>query len=196
MTTFNSYVPKRSIKLLECWINELHLEVKVTKPRKSKLGDFKVIGDQLIISINNNLNKYAFLITLVHEIAHAFVFKKYQNTVLPHSRSWKLTYKALMLNFLTTDYFPDDILKVLCKHMIYPSASSYSDISLVKVLRKYDSLKKDTLSDLNIGDIFRISSGKEFVKGKKIRKRYKCIECSTNKVYLFHPFADVTKFND
>ena len=163
MTTFNSYVPKRSIKLLECWINELHLEVKVTKPRKSKLGDFKVIGDQLIISINNNLNKYAFLITLVHEIAHAFVFKKYQNTVLPHSRSWKLTYKALMLNFLTTDYFPDDILKVLCKHMIYPSASSYSDISLVKVLRKYDSLKKDTLSDLNIGDIFRISSGKQFV---------------------------------
>ena len=81
MTTFNSYVPKRSIKLLECWINELHLEIKVTKPRKSKLGDFKVIGDQLIISINNNLNKYAFLITLVHEIAHAFVFQKYQNTV-------------------------------------------------------------------------------------------------------------------
>jgi len=196
MTTFNSYVPKRSIKLLECWINELHLVIKVTKPRKSKLGDFKVIGDQLIISINNNLNKYAFLITLVHEIAHAFVFQKYQNTVLPHSRSWKLTYKALMLNFLTTDYFPDDILKVLCKHMIYPSASSYSDISLVKVLRKYDKLKKNTLSDINIGDIFRISSGKQFVKGKRIRKRYKCIEYSTNKVYLFHPLADVIKVND
>jgi hypothetical protein len=66
-------------------------------------------------------------------------------------------------------------------------------LELVKVLKKYDQVKSFTISDLVAGDLFKIASGKIFVKGEKIRKRYKCIECTTNKVYLFHPFAEVIK---
>ena len=121
------------------------------------------------------------MITLTHELAHAFVFKKYQNRLKPHAKSWQLTFKSLMLNFLTPDYFPDDILKVLSLHMISPKASTFSDLEFVRVLKKYDQFTSVTISDLAVGDSFKIANGKIFVKGEKIRKRYKCIEHKTNK---------------
>ena len=98
-----------------------------------------------------------------------------------------------MLNFLTPDFFPEDILKVLSRHMISPKASTFADLELVRVLKKYDQLPSVTISDLAVGDSFKIANGKIFVKGEKIRKRYKCIEYKTNKTYLFHPFAEVIK---
>ena len=193
MSIFYSFVPEKSNKLLQCWVDELKVTVKILTPRKTKLGDFKVRGNQMSITVNNNLNKYSFLITLTHELAHAFVFKKYQNRLKPHAKSWQLTFKSLMLNFLTPDFFPEDILKVLSRHMISPKASTFADLELVRVLKKYDQFPSVTISDLAVGDSFKIANGKIFVKGEKIRKRYKCIEYKTNKTYLFHPFAEVIK---
>ena len=193
MSAFYSFAPKKSHKLLRCWVDELKIDVRISNPRKTKLGDFKVTGNRMSISINNNLNKYSFLITLTHELAHAFVFKKYRNRVKPHAKSWKLTFRSLMINFLSPDYFPEDILKVLSLHMINPKASTSTDLDLVKVLRKYDQVESLILSDLALGECFRTTSGRIFIKGEKIRKRYKCVECKTNKIYLFYPFAEVTK---
>ena len=193
MNSFYSFVPDKSHKLLECWLDELKVNVKLANPRKTKLGDFRVRGGQMMITINSDLNKYSFLITLVHEIAHAFVFQKHQNQVKPHDRSWRLTFKSLMLNFLTPDYFPADILKALSHHMINPRASTFSDLRLVEVLKRYDSSQSVTISDLVIGELFRSTNGKVFVKREKIRKRFRCIEAKTNKIYLFHPFAEVIR---
>ena len=193
MSSFYSFVPQTSKELLQRWIDELHVKVQVSDPRRTKLGDFKVKNDQLSITINNNLNKYSFLITLIHELAHAFVFKKYQNTVFPHGRIWKLTFKSLMLYFLSPDYFPIDILEILSRHMKNPKASTFTDLELSKVLKKYDQVKSLIISDLAVGDLFQIANGKRFIKGKKMRKRYRCIEQKTNKVYLFHPFTEAIK---
>ena len=192
-SVFYSFVPKESNRLLACWIAELNINIKVSNPRKTKLGDFKVKGDNMIISINNNLNKYSFLITLVHELSHAFVFKKYKDKVKPHGKSWQLTFKSLMLNFLTPDFFPKDILKVLSAHMIAPKASTFSDLELVKVLRRYDTETSLVVSDLAYGDLFMDSRNKIFVKGIKNRKRYRCLEHKTNRLYLFHAYAQVIK---
>ena len=87
MSIFYSFVPEKSNKLLQCWVDELKVTVKILAPRKTKLGDFKVRSNQMSITVNNNLNKYSFLITLTHELAHAFVFKKYQNRLKPHAKS-------------------------------------------------------------------------------------------------------------
>ena len=193
MKTFYPYVTERSHKLLDCWIDYLKIEVTVSNPRKTKLGDFKVINGKMYISVNNNLNKYSFLITLVHEIAHAFVFKKHHNSVKPHARSWQLTFKSLLINFLTPDYFPEDILKVLSRHIIKPKASTFSDRDLVNVLRKYDNVKSCVLSDISFGQYFKNSSGRIFIKGERLRKRYKCIDFNSGKIYLFHPITPVIK---
>ena len=191
MSAFYAFVPTKSTKLLQCWVDELNVTVVVSTPRKTKLGDFKVRGNKLIVSVNNNLNKYAFLITFTHELAHAFVFKKHKNKVLPHGVSWKLTFKSMLLNFLSPEFFPDDVLKVLSKHIINPKASTFSDLELVKVLRKYDNQSLLTISDIEEGGEFSLTNGKTFIKGKQLRKRFRCVQQKTNKVYLFHPFAEV-----
>lgn len=193
MSSFYSFVPASATKLLCSWVNELNVKIKISKPRKTKLGDFKVRDNILFITVNNNLNKYSFLITLTHELAHAFVFKKHQYTDSPHGKIWQLTFKSLMLNFLSPECFPEDILKVLSRHMICPKASTFSDLALLKVLKKYDNVNTYIVLDLADGDMFRISNGKTFIKMGKRRTRYECIESKTNKVYLFHPFAEVIK---
>ena len=55
MSVFTSFVPQKSNKLLECWVNELNINVKVTNPRRTKLGDFKVIDNHMNITINTNM---------------------------------------------------------------------------------------------------------------------------------------------
>jgi len=193
MCSFCSFVPEKSNKLLKRWVKDLNVDVRISKPRATKLGDFKVRDNMMIITINNNLNKYSFLITLTHELAHAFVFKQYRNTLKPHCIIWKSTFKSLMLNFLTLDFFPEDILKALSSYIINPKASTFSDLKLLQSLRRYNQVRLFALSDLATGDLFKTPNGKVFLKGKRIRTRYQCVECKTDKIYLFHPFSEVIK---
>ena len=78
-------------------------------------------------------------------------------------------------------------------HMIDPKASTFADLDLVKVLRKYDQEISLVLSDLSFGDVFMDPRSRVFVKGEKNRKRYRCLEQKTNKVYLFHAYTEVIK---
>ena len=191
MDSLKVFLPEPSLQKINTWINELNVQLKITKPRRTKLGDFKVINHNLFISINNDLNPYSFLITLTHELAHAFVYVKYRTRVLPHGYEWQETFKSMMLNFLHPEIFPQDILKALSVHLKSPKASTCTDVDLARILKKYDDKEALTISDINEGAFFSTEKGKIFKKGKKLRKRYKCIECMSNKVYLFHPLAEV-----
>jgi len=193
MKSYKTYVPEKSITQLQYWIDELGVLIKLTKPRSSKLGDFKIRKGELLISINNNLNPYSFLITLTHELAHAFVYKNHKNTKDPHGKKWQLMFKSMLLNFLTPDYFPKDILEALSLHIRKPNASTLSDIKLSSILQTYDTDKTIIISDINEGEEFSLSNGKVFRKGPKLRKRYRCIEKHTKKIYLIHPLADVSR---
>ena len=41
------------------------------------------------------------------------------------------------------------------------------------------------------GTLFEIKGGRIFKKGEKIRKRYKCVEVKTGKLYLFSAVYEV-----
>jgi SprT protein len=191
MNALKVFLPAASLQKVTDWTNELDIQINITNPRRTKLGDFKVVKNALLISINNDLNPYSFLITLTHELAHAFVYVKYKRGVFPHGLQWQDTFKSMMLNFLSPTIFPDDVLKVLSVHLQQPKASTCTDVNLATILKKYDYKKALTISDIKDGSIFSISNGKIFKKGKQLRKRYKCVECASNKVYLFHPLAEV-----
>ena len=189
------FIPENSIQLIEKWINKLNVDLKFVNPRKTKLGDFRfdnINGYQ--ITVNNDLNIFSSLITLTHEIAHAFVYKKYQNVVSPHGKEWKDTYKSLMLNFFNLEIFPEDILSSLAKHLISPPASTSYDINLSFILRKYDVNKSLTVNDIKFGEKF-VYSSKIFVKVKKLRKRIKCYDQKNKKFYLFNPLAKIGLIN-
>ena len=185
------YIPKESIPLISKWINELDISLKFVLPRNTKLGDYRYDnkkGNQ--ITINNDLNPYATLITLTHEIAHAFVFKRYGSNHQPHGIEWKKMYKSLMLNFLNPKIFPHNILAALSAHMINPSSSSSNDINLILTLREYDSKKSLTIDQIKLGEKF-LYSGRLFVKHSYLRKRIKSLEVKSQKIYLFNPITKI-----
>ena len=192
MEILKKHIPKESLPQIKKWIEELDIAVKVTKSRNTKLGDFRVTRKgEYLISINYDLNEYAFLITLTHEIAHAFVWRKYKSKVYPHGAEWKNTFKKMMLNFLNSNIFPDDILRVLSKHIKNLKASTANDYNLSRTLKNYDKNPKQTIDEIPDGSIFSTINGKQFVKIEKLRKRYKCKEIISEKIYFFNPVARV-----
>ena len=180
---------KKVIKLLE----SEPVIIRVTKKRISKHGDFRIKANgDFFITINESTNPYRFLITLLHEIAHYIVFKRYSNISKPHGPEWKLAYRKILLPFLNKQIFPDQICRCLAHYMKNPKASTDRDLNLFMALRKYD--KKENYSlilEIEKGQSFRIKGGRKFIKLNKRRKLYECREVSSNRIYLFSPQAEV-----
>ena len=187
-------IPKASHELIKKLIDSENLTIKVVKTRKTKHGDFRSLKNRKFqITLNKIDNKYRFLITLVHELAHFKVFQSFGNSVNPHGTEWKKTYKFLMLPFLNNLIFPEDVLRYLALHMINPPATTDSDLNLVVALQKHDLIddKKMFLFEIPEKSIFIHNSSKLFVKLNKRRKRYICKELSSGKKYLFSPVARI-----
>ena len=72
-----------------------------------------------------------------------------------------------------------------------PKASSCSDLALMKGLSKYNNVQHIVLDDIKIGSSFVFREKRVFVKMEKLRKRYRCKEIATNKIYLFSPLATI-----
>ena len=122
-----NYIPKSSHSLLSDLIGSEKLIIKIVNSRKTKHGDFRsLVNGKYQITVNKTNNKYRFLITLIHELAHFRINKSYGNSVNPHGNEWKKMYKYLMLPFLNNLIFPDEILRSLAIHMINPKASTCS----------------------------------------------------------------------
>jgi len=178
ISVIESYLPENTAGAVANWIFNKPVQLKVVNDRKTKLGDFRVNnnGKSHIITINGGLNKYEFLITLIHEFAHLEVYQEYGRRVQPHGEEWKDIYRGLMIEYFELDVFPRDLEIVLLKHMRNPKASSHGDLNLVRALAIYDNKTKDDsvyLEDLSKGDSFFIN-GKILVKGNKRRTRYMC----------------------
>jgi hypothetical protein len=189
------YIPEPAVPIIARWITEYDFKLKIKRERNTKLGDYRspYAGQNHVITINYNLNKYAFLVTLVHEVAHLVTFTRYKNTVNPHGEEWKQQYKLLMRHFLTTDFFPTDVLLALQKHFLNPAASSCSDSNLLRVLKRHDQPgeQKIFIESIPAKTIFKYNGGRIFEKGERIRTRYRCKEISTGAIYLFHALAEV-----
>jgi len=192
-TILNKYLPRDAVDPILIWLREYHIHLRVSKARSSKLGDYRSPhqGKGHQITVNHDLNPYAFLITLVHEIAHQQVWVKYGNRVKAHGKEWKDTYRKLMKPFVGTGIFPDDVDRALEKYMGKSYASSGTDLNLSRVLQQYDRDPGLTLEEIEEGSTFRIPNGKTFVKGSLNRKRYRCTRTDNNRIYLVSALARV-----
>ena len=94
--------------------------------------------------------------------------------------------------FFLSNTFPEDIELVLKNYMDNPSASSCSDDQLQRILKKYDKPNSFVhLEQLSEGALFTYNENRFFKKGVRLRKRYNCVETSTNRAYLFNPLTEV-----
>src|SRR5690625_4787424 len=183
------YLPERAVDPVFELVKEYGIYLKIVRERKTRHGDYRRLPNgQHQITVNSNLNKYRFLITLVHEIAHLMAFEQYGRYIKPHGREWKYTFQHLMLPFLVPEIFPTDLLPILANHFRNPKASSETDATLSIALKKYDPDNGQSfIYELPLGTTFRIYNGKVFQKGQKRTKRYECKELSTGKIYIFQP---------
>lgn len=190
----HKYIPEKAVPVISEWIFKYDFKLRIKKSRSTKYGDYRppIKGENHLITINYDMNKYAFLITLVHEIAHLSNFNQHRDRVKPHGEEWKMHYKILMQQFLIPDIFPPDVISALVNYMSNPAASSCSDINLLRVLKKYDVRQHTVLlEELAEGVKFMYNKNRYFIKGEQVRKRFKCTEVPSNRVYLFNPLAEV-----
>ena len=186
------YIPLSAKKELEELLNRHSFKLKVVNGRKTKRGDFRATTPLASITINNNLSKEQFLITLVHEIAHLHTHISYPRAK-PHGQEWKQCFQHLMLPFLNTDVFNDALLKLLAKHFINPKATTDSDSQLSVLLQKQNkNIINDNsfIFDLELGTLFEFQN-KVFKILNKRRTRYECLEIKTKKRYLIKGNASV-----
>ena len=111
LQALRNYLPDGSFEPVVQLINQYKVHLTVTKARKSVLGDYRhpALGANHKITVNGNLNKYEFLITLLHELAHLLCFEQYKNRVEAHGQEWKNIYSSLLAQFIRLEIFHVDI---------------------------------------------------------------------------------------
>ena len=191
--TLSKYIPEQAVKsVFELIVaNQVHL--KIVNERVTRHGDYrKGANGKHEITVNANLNKYKFLITLIHEISHLVAFEKFGRNIKPHGDEWKYSFQILMVPYIRPEIFPSNLLPLLARHFKNPTASSDTDATLSLALKKYDEQNdKNYIFEIPYGSVFRISNGKIFKKMAQRVKRYECIEINSGRIYLFNPNAEV-----
>jgi hypothetical protein len=193
------YLPEGTAPTVLNYLTLYRVHLTITRERRSILGDYRhrTTFANHRISVNGNLNPYAFLITLLHELAHLLTFEQYGNKVAAHGAEWKKFYGQLLAGFLTSHSLPDDIEAELRRSLRDPAASSCAEDGLIRVLRKYDKTAphQKLVEEILPGEKFRTPDGRIFEKGAKLRKRFKCRDISNGKEYLFSPVYEVEKLS-
>ncbi|WP_196886614.1 SprT-like domain-containing protein [Aureivirga sp. CE67] len=185
------FIPEGAFSEIKNLLKKYPISIEIVKQRKTRHGDFRRMPNGKVkITINNSLNKYQFLLTLVHEIAHFVVFLNYKN-VKPHGKEWKQTFQHLMLPFLKPEIYPDTILSPLANYLKNPKASTDSDINLSLALKnKTKNSEKNFIFELSFGSEF-LYQNRNFIVENKKRKRLVCLEIQTQKRFLFNPLVEV-----
>ncbi|MGF1639124.1 MAG: transcription elongation protein SprT [Cyclobacteriaceae bacterium] len=186
------YVPANAVHYCyDVWI-EHPFHFRVTKERNTKLGDYRYDPrtKEHGITINHNLNCYAFLLTYIHEVAHLLTREQHKKRVMPHGVEWKASFQKLMLPILNDLVFPIDVLKPLQRYMRNPKASSQADPRLLMAMRNYDEVKDGatSLEELKIGDFF-VFHGMAFQKMESKRTRVLCAHVPSGQKYLIPRLA-------
>jgi len=189
------FLPEGTGPAVTAFLHQYKVHLTVAKERRSILGDYRhrTHHENHRISVNGNLNKFAFLITLLHELAHLLTYEQYGNRVQAHGREWKNVFGLLLKDFVAKKIFPPDIEKELTLSLNNPAASSCAEDGLLRVLRKYDAKTSHhrLVEEIGEKELFKTPDGRVFRKEEKLRKRFKAVEVKTGKVYLFSPVYEV-----
>lgn len=188
------FLPSGTEYYVAKFIIENTVHFTVSKARKTKLGDYRRPWDGRPhrISVNGDLNQYAFLITTIHEMAHLTTFEKHGARVRSHGHEWKSEFKELFQPVIEKEILPTDVTMAVNNYLKNAKAASCSDDKLYRVLRRYDKNRGILVEHLKQGDIFELK-GKVFELGKKLRTRYECIEVKTGKTYRVLGLAEIDR---
>ena len=188
------YLPENSLEAVMSWLVSYPVTIRITRNRRTKLGDYRPpVKDPIHrISVNGTLNPYEFLITLTHEIAHMAVWEKFGRKVRPHGKAWKMQYSSMLANLLGRGIFPLEMEPMVRKQVSHPKANSHAHSDLVRLLQENNPGHTGMfLEDLPPGALFSLPGGRKFRKHERLRKWYRCTSQDNNRIYRISPVAIV-----
>ena len=173
----SDWLPEHIAEPLVKHLNAHKVHLHLANARKTVHGTFRsAYGNRPHrITVSATLNKYAFFVTLTHEIAHLLTFTAFGPKVDGHGAEWKRTFSQLMIPFLPDPWLPKDIALALKQHLHSVKYSSCADPILERALHAHDSLPDGhaRLDSLAEGTVF-VVKGKHYRKGPALRTRFRC----------------------
>ncbi|MDX9942811.1 MAG: hypothetical protein RBS53_11380 [Bacteroidales bacterium] len=193
------YVPAQALEELVRLIDSHQIQVNIRRGRLSKLGDFRPARQASPdrISVNGNLNIYAFLMVFLHELAHLLVWKQKGRAASPHGKLWKDTFGFLLREFVGKGFFHPSLEDALIDYSFQVKAAGLGSPELQRRLHLFDpeldaNEGQMFLEELPYSSLFVAANGRLFRKEDQLRKRFRCLCLRNKRTYLFHPMARVT----
>ncbi len=172
------------------------LELRLVAPRRSKLGDHRPPrrgASVHRITVNENLNPYAFLTTLLHEVAHAATWERHRGRrrPRPHGPEWQAEFSGILRPIVGCGFLPAVVESALARSLQASTAATCSDRGLVLALAQFDATPKGhvRVEDLPERSVFRAPNGAVFRLGRSLRTRRECFELRTGREYRVHGLA-------
>jgi hypothetical protein len=196
LSLLEQFLPSNTFEMVAPFFKDYTIHLTLTHDRKSVLGDYRSPYRDIPyhrISVNATLNKYSFLITLLHELAHMLTYVHFEDKVQPHGREWKTQFRHLLIPYLGKHIFPGDVEKALMSYLHNPAASTCTDPGLFKALYQYDERKPGykLVDDIEINKYFETDDGRRFQKLETLRTRSRCRDIKNGKVYFFQGIVEV-----
>lgn len=182
--------------LFSKWLEGLNYQIAISRPRKSKLGDFRPprLGQIARITMNADLGPFQFLTTLTHEIAHLIAWEKYGRRAAPHGKEWKAIFREMLIELVQHQTWPENYRGALLKHAKSPKAAVGADPYLQQTLLLLDKSTDLLLQSLGAGQQFTFK-GRHFRYDKKRRTRALVTELGTKKQYTIPLVAHVERID-
>lgn len=178
------FLPKDAFPYIEKWKGNYNVEIKITKNRNSKLGDYrKIANENHRITINSTLNPELFFLVLTHELAHLIAFETFGRTIAPHGKEWKKVFGDMILESLSI--YAEEAKSMLMKFSKSPKANFMASEDLVRYFRPQQEHSDSVyVENLSVGDYFSYRENIYQYIGK-MRKNHLCEQQKTKKKYLF-----------
>ncbi len=200
--TVRKHLPPSTWKYVSDLLLEYPVVVRVVPHRATKLGDYRPPRlDECChrITVNEDLNIYAFLVTLLHELAHLRVAAMHAagtKRPRPHGPEWKREFATIIKPVIDKSMVPGELCVALAASLQRPRAATCSDRLLALALSQYD--KGDDkfvhVEQLDLGACFQLQDGRQFIRGDRVRSRYRCIELGSGVEFRIHYLARVVRF--
>lgn len=193
------YLPEKAVDLVFDFLYINHIGFKITKKRRSKLGDykwFKYKPGYYEISVNGDLNKYAFMLVLMHEMAHHLVHLQYGESVQPHGHEWQRSFADTMKKYIGMGVFPSDVANAMAVYSSSIPLKIKKERELMSIINRYNenanSTPEITLNDVPLNTLFKLENHERVFRSvEKRRTRYKCVDIKTNEYFLVQGTATI-----
>lgn len=174
------------------YLRKNNCNLKITRPRKTKRGDFRYGRGNLLITVNQDTNSYRFLFTLLHEMAHLKNYLEFGTKVSPHGKEWKANFRQLFSWFRMNEDFSkhDKVYLAVQNELRNPKACSGVNHEMERAFMQFDDTLKTLLADIPLGSHF-VFGNTQYQKLEERRTRVMCLNIHNKRKYTINKGAQV-----